>query len=55
MISYLMAEKRRRDGTNYELSSINNFVSLFGKWLKENGVADPDGDAFKTFHEVKKA
>ena len=46
---------KRDDGTNYELSSINNFSSLVGKWLKDNGMADIDGDAFKTYQEVKKA
>ena len=54
MCSYLMSMKRD-DGTNYELSSVNNFSSLIGKWLKDNEVGDIEGNAFKTYQEVKKA
>ena len=52
MCSYSIAMKRD-DGTNYELSSINNFSSLIGKWLKDNGMAEIDGDVFMTYQEDK--
>ena len=54
MCSYMMSMKRE-DGTNYEISSVTNFSSLVGKWLKENKLADVDGDLFKTYQDVKKA
>ena len=55
LCSHLM-EMRRQDGENYEISSVSNFFSLVGKYMRENNLGNIEEDEeFKLLREVKNA
>ena len=55
LCSHIM-DMRRQDGNNYEISSVVNFFSLVGKYIRENNLGTIDEDVeFKILREVRNA